>query len=133
MDFVSKDKRSTIMKSIRSSNTKPEISLRKFLFSHGIRYRINYKKLPGKPDIVLVKYKIAVFVHGCFWHQHDNCKITNKPSSNTIFWKKKFTSNMTRDKRNKEELKEGTYIKKTSWGIQPRRNVHGKLLHFAAF
>ena len=104
MDFVSKDKRSTIMKSIRSSNTKPEISLRKFLFSHGIRYRINYKKLPGKPDIVLVKYKIAVFVHGCFWHQHDNCKITNKPSSNTIFWKKKFTGNMTRDKRNKEEL-----------------------------
>jgi DNA mismatch endonuclease (patch repair protein) len=84
MDFITKEKRSKIMKSIKSKDTKPEVILRKFLFNSGLRYRVNYKQLPGKPDIVFVSKKIAIFIHGCFWHQHgDKCEITNKPTSNT--------------------------------------------------
>jgi len=100
MDFVTKKKRSKIMKSIKSRDTKPEIYLRKFLFSNGLRYKVAYKKLPGKPDITFVSKKLAIFVHGCFWHQHNNCKITNVPESNTGFWKVKFDANIKRDKNN---------------------------------
>jgi len=100
MDFVSQEKRTKIMKSIKSSDTKPEIILRKFLFNNGLRYKINYKGLSGKPDIVFVSRKLAIFVHGCFWHQHKNCEITNVPASNSRFWKKKFDANIKRDKNN---------------------------------
>ena len=106
MDFVSKSKRSKIMRSIKSRDTKPEVYLRKFLYANRLRYRVNYKKLPGKPDIVFVSKKLAIFVHGCFWHQHKNCDITNKPRSNTKFWKEKFTKNKERDKLNQAKLKE---------------------------
>jgi DNA mismatch endonuclease, patch repair protein len=106
MDFVSKKKRSKIMKSIKSKNTKPEIYLRKYLFSKGLRYKINYKKLPGKPDIVFVSSKLAIFVHGCFWHQHKDCEITNIPESNSVFWSNKFEKNIDRDIRNKDTIEE---------------------------
>ena len=106
MDFVSRSKRSKIMQSIKSRNTKPEVFLRKFLYANGLRYRINYKKLPGKPDIVFISKKLAIFVHGCFWHQHKICEITNKPQSNVEFWKEKFTRNKERDKLNQAKLKE---------------------------
>ena len=92
------------MKSIKSRNTKPEVFLRKFLYSKGLRYRINYKKLPGKPDIVLVSRKLAIFVHGCFWHQHKNCEITNIPKSNSEFWYNKFKINTKRDVKNRKEI-----------------------------
>lgn len=115
MDSISRDKRTRIMKSIKSSDTKPEIALRKFLFSKGIRYRINYKKLPGKPDIVIVKNKIAVFVHGCFWHQHKNCKITNSPSSNKAFWDKKFKENIKRDKNNLRSIYKMGWVPIVIW------------------
>ena len=100
MDFVSKEKRSKIMKSIKSRDTKPELYLRKFFFSKGLRYKVAYKTLPGKPDIAFVSKKLAIFVHGCFWHQHKNCKITNVPESNTGFWNVKFDANIKRDKNN---------------------------------
>ena len=100
MDFISKDKRSKIMRSIKSRDTKPEIYLRKFLFSKGLRYKVAYKKLSGKPDIAFVSKKLAIFVHGCFWDQHKNCEITNVPASNSRFWKKKFDANVQRDKNN---------------------------------
>ena len=82
MDIWDKKKRSEVMSKIRSKNTKPEILLRKALFAKGYRYRINDKRLPGKPDIVLPKYKTVIFVHGCFWHGHENCKIAHIPKSN---------------------------------------------------
>ena len=104
-DNLTPEKRTKIMKSIISDDTKPELVFRKYLFSKGFRYRKNYKKLPGRPDIVFIKKKIAIFVHGCFWHQHKNCKITNIPSSNTSFWKEKFAKNLERDKRNQKDLK----------------------------
>ena len=97
MDIWDKKKRSEVMSKIRSKNTKPEIMLRKALFAKGFRFRINYKKLPGKPDIVLPKYKTAIFVHGCFWHGHDNCAIFHIPKSNVEYWENKIAKNKERD------------------------------------
>ena len=105
-DNLTPEKRTEVMKSIISEGTKPELVLRRFLFAEGFRYRKNYKKLPGRPDIVFIKKKIAIFVHGCFWHQHKNCKITYKPRSNTLFWKEKSAKNLERDKRNQKDLRE---------------------------
>ena len=86
MDIWNKEKRSECMSRIRSKNTKPELALRKALFARGFRYRVNDKKLPGKPDIVLPKYKTVIFIHGCFWHGHEDCKYAYIPKTNTRFW-----------------------------------------------
>ena len=102
-DIFSQTKRSDIMSKISSKETKPEILVRKFLFSKGFRYRINVKTLPGKPDIVLPKYKTIIFVNGCFWHGH-NCKKGKLPSSNTDFWKEKISNNKSRDAKNSDLL-----------------------------
>ena len=102
-DIFSSQKRSDIMSKISGKNTKPEILVRKFLFSKGFRYRINVKTLPGKPDIVLPKYKTIIFVNGCFWHGH-NCKKGKLPSSNTDFWKEKISNNKSRDAQNSDLL-----------------------------
>jgi len=88
------------MSKIRSKNTKPEMTLRKALFARGFRYRVNVKKLPGKPDIVLRKYKTVIFIHGCFWHRHKGCKYAYTPKTNTEFWVDKTTSNNERDRKN---------------------------------
>lgn len=103
MDIWDKKKRSEVMSKIRSKNTKPEVLLRKALFAKGFRFRINYKKLPGKPDIVLPKYKTVIFVHGCFWHGHDNCAIFHIPKSNVEYWENKITRNKERDMMNIEK------------------------------
>lgn len=97
MDIWTKDKRSSVMSKIRSKNTKPEIILRKALFSKGFRYRIHDKNLPGKPDIVLPKYRTVIFVHGCFWHYHSDCKEGKVPKTNTKFWAEKLSKNIERD------------------------------------
>lgn len=108
MDIWSKDKRSEVMALVKSKNTKPEILVRKHLFSLGYRYRINVKNLPGKPDIVLPKYKTIIFVHGCFWHGHKiNGKYHRKiPQSNTEFWQTKIKNNAVRDIQNQKDLEE---------------------------
>ena len=96
------------MSRIRAEETKPEETVRKFLFSHGFRYRKNDKRYPGKPDIVLPKYRTIIFVHGCFWHGHENCKAAELPKTNIAFWKKKISDNKVRDQKNIETLrKEG--------------------------
>ena len=107
MDKISKEKRSKNMQKIKSFNTKPEIILRKLIFSMGYRYRIHYKKLPGKPDIVFPGKKKVIFVHGCFWHQHNaiNCRFKHNPKSNKVYWDEKFKKNNERDKRNQLKLK----------------------------
>ena len=97
MDSHSKEVRSYNMSQIRSTNSKPEILVRKYLFAKGLRYRKNVKKLPGKPDIVLKKYKTVVFVNGCFWHGHENCKYFVMPKSNTAYWQEKIHKNIERD------------------------------------
>ena len=114
-DNVTPEKRAKIMRSIISKSTKPELVLRRFLFSKGYRYRKNYNKLPGRPDIVFISRKIAIFVHGCFWHQHKDCEITNKPRSNTTFWKEKFSKNLERDKRIQKDLEDMGWDPKVIW------------------
>jgi DNA mismatch endonuclease (patch repair protein) len=102
-DIFSKQKRSDIMSHISGKETKPEILVRKFLFAKGFRFRKNVKELPGKPDIVLPKYKTVIFIHGCFWHGH-TCKRGALPTTNSEFWKAKIGGNTERDKRNISEL-----------------------------
>lgn len=94
------------MSRIPSKNTKPEETVRKYLFAHGFRYRKNVSKLPGKPDIVLPKHKTVIFVNGCFWHAHKGCKWFVSPKSNSEFWQKKFAYNTERDERNYNQLRE---------------------------
>jgi DNA mismatch endonuclease (patch repair protein) len=105
MDIYPEKKRSEIMSKISGKDTKPEIYVRKFLFSKGFRYRVNDKRYPGKPDIVLPKFKTIVFIHGCFWHGHTGCKASELPETRKDFWKKKIGDNITRDERNIEILK----------------------------
>ena len=92
------------MAAIKDKDTKPEILVRKFLFSKGLRYRLNNRKLPGSPDIVLKKYKTVIFVDGCFWHGHEGCKYFRLPKSNTSFWETKITRNIERDKETTQAL-----------------------------
>ncbi len=103
-DVLTKEQRHHCMSNVKSKNTKPEILVRKFLFSHGYRYRVNRKDLPGKPDIVLPKYKIVVFINGCFWHGHENCKYATIPETNHDFWFTKISGNVERDKLTREKL-----------------------------
>lgn len=97
MDKHSKETRSYNMSMIKSSGTKPEETVRKYLFSKGLRYCKNVKTLPGKPDIVLPKYKTIVFVNGCYWHGHKGCKYFVMPKTNVEFWTEKITKNIARD------------------------------------
>lgn len=104
MDIVSPAERSQIMAGIKDRNTKPEVFLRRLLYRAGFRFRLHRKDLPGRPDIVLPKYKTAIFINGCFWHGHKDCKHFRWPKSRTDFWKSKIESNVERDKRNLELL-----------------------------
>ena len=92
------------MSAIKSKNTKPEIEVRKLLHSLGYRFRLHRKDLPGTPDIVLPKYKTVIFVHGCFWHRHENCKYASIPKTRTEFWENKFKENIKRDQVNQNNL-----------------------------
>ena len=105
MDRISEAERSKNMKRIRSTNTQPEKIVRSFLHKNGFRFRLNCTKLPGKPDIVLHKYSTVIFVHGCFWHQHKNCKNARQPKSNQEYWRPKLQRNVERDKEVKRKLK----------------------------
>ena len=98
------EQRSRNMSAIKSKNTKPEIAVRKLLHSMGYRFRLHRKDLPGSPDIVLPKYKTVIFVHGCFWHRHENCKYASTPKTRQEFWEAKFRENINRDKLNQENL-----------------------------
>lgn len=98
-DSLTPSERSVRMSRIRGKDTVPELALRRELHRLGLRYRLHGASLPGRPDLVLRKYKAVVFVHGCFWHRHGGCKIASTPKSNTEFWLKKFEGNVARDKR----------------------------------
>jgi len=105
-DVHTKEQRSFNMSRIRSKDTKPEMLVRKFLHAHGFRFRLHVKDLPGKPDIVLPKYKTVIFVHGCFWHGHDSCYLFKWPKSRSEFWYQKINKNIARDRTNQEKLLE---------------------------
>lgn len=111
MDNFSKEKRSDIMSRVRGKNTKPEEVVRKYLFSKGFRYRKNDKRYPGKPDILLPKYRTAIFINGCFWHQHPDCAAATLPETNKDYWSKKLQRNVERDALQIRQLHEmGWYV-----------------------
>ena len=105
VDVMTPEERSRCMAAIKGKDTKPEMIVRKYLFSRGLRYRVNNRKLPGSPDIVLRKYKTVIFVDGCFWHGHEGCKYFRLPKSNVYFWKHKIAMNIARDYANTVDLK----------------------------
>jgi DNA mismatch endonuclease (patch repair protein) len=111
MDTVSKEQRSLNMSKIRSKDTLPELLIRKALWRMGYRYRLHCKKLPGKPDIVIVKHRIVIFVHGCFWHRHKNCIEASRPKTNSEYWETKIAKNVERNKKHKRE------IEKLGWKV----------------
>jgi DNA mismatch endonuclease (patch repair protein) len=104
-DVHDKETRSYNMSRIKSKDTKPEILVRKFLFKKGLRYRLHVKTLPGKPDLVFPKYKTCIFIHGCFWHHHKNCRKANIPKTNQAYWVPKIQRNLERDGRNMRQLR----------------------------
>lgn len=116
------------MSHIRSTNSKQEEIVRKYLFSQGLRYRKNVKKLPGCPDIVLPKYHTVIFVNGCFWHRHD-CSRFVWPSSNQDYWRPKILRNVERDKKNTEELKALGWNVITVWECELKRAVREENLN----
>ena len=105
-DIVDRKTRSRMMAGIKGKNTKPELIVRSFLHSSGYRYRIHFKDLPGCPDIVMRKFNLAIFVHGCFWHRHQRCKFATNPEQNSGKWQKKFKDNINRDKNNIGKLRD---------------------------
>lgn len=117
-DVHDADTRSYNMSCVKSKNTKPEIWVRKYLFAGGFRYRINVKKLPGTPDIVLPKYKTAIFVNGCFWHGHKNCRYFVIPKTRTEWWLDKINRNIDRDQANILALKKSGWRVITIWECQ---------------
>ena len=120
-DVHSKKQRSYNMSKIKSKNTKPEIKVRKFLHGEGFRYRLHRKDLPGKPDIVLPKYKTVIFVHGCFWHGHENCKYFVIPKTRTDWWLNKINKNIDNDKKAQQLLKENDWKVITIWECELKK------------
>ncbi|PVD53596.1 very short patch repair endonuclease [Terrimonas sp.] len=108
-DVHSKAVRSYNMSKIRSKNTRPELVVRKYLFAQGFRYRLHSKTLPGKPDIVLPKYRTAIFVHGCFWHGHEGCKYYVVPKTRTEWWLNKIGRNKQLDAENENKLRKSKW------------------------
>ena len=144
VDIYSRKARSLIMASISGQETKPEISARSFLFKQGFRFRKNVKSLPGKPDIVLPKYKSVIFVNGCFWHGHKKCKASTLPKTRKEFWTNKIKANIDRDKRTISELKKvgwkviiiwqceiNTVIKREKRFEKLRKEITGSLMNKA--
>ncbi|HAN19793.1 MAG: very short patch repair endonuclease [Bacteroidetes bacterium GWC2_33_15] len=121
-DVHSKKVRSFNMSMIKGKNTKPEMIVRKFLFAHGFRFRINDNKLLGKPDIVLPKYKTAIFVNGCFWHGHTNCKYSKIPRTRKEWWKNKIEATRKRDFKNYEALVINNWDVKIIWECELKTN-----------
>lgn len=103
-DKLTREKRSWNMSRIRGKDTEIEIKVRKYLFSRGFRFRKNVTNMPGKPDIVLPKYKTVIFIHGCYWHRHAGCKNCTTPNTNREFWLEKFEKNIQNDSKHQQEL-----------------------------
>lgn len=127
-DKHSKEVRSYNMSRIRSKDTKPEEMVRKYLFAQGFRYRKNDVRLPGKPDIVLPKYKTVIFVNGCFWHKHENCKYFVWPKNNATFWKNKIQNNVRRDSYNCQLLEQEGWSVLNIWECELKKQVFSETM-----
>jgi len=124
------EQRSRNMSAIKSKNTKPEIKVRKILHSMGYRFRLHSKDLPGSPDIVLPKYKTVIFVHGCFWHRHENCKYASTPKTRKDFWNKKFKENIKRDLEIQDKIKNLDWRSVVIWECETKNieNLRDKII-----
>ncbi len=120
MDTRTEKQRSKIMAAVRSKNTGPELRVRRYLWSKGLRYRVNVASLPGTPDIVLSRHKLAIFVHGCFWHSHAGCPRGKLPKSRTDYWSNKVDANKARDTKIKETLEQDGWRHLVVWECQIR-------------
>ena len=127
-DVHSKEVRSYNMSKIKGKDTKPEMLVRKFLFANGFRYRLHDKKLPGKPDIVLTKYKTVIFVHGCFWHGHEGCKYFVVPKTRTEWWLNKINHNIENDQKANISLQNEGWKVLTIWECYLKNNKKEKTL-----
>lgn len=114
-DIVTRETRSRMMSGIRGRDTKPELAVRRFLHGRGLRYRLHVNGLPGRPDIVLPQHRIAVFVHGCFWHRHPGCRFAYTPKSRQEFWLTKLESNVVRDQRDQQQLRDLDWRVEVVW------------------
>ena len=123
VSHTDKETRSAIMSKVRSKDTKPEIEVRKALHRAGFRFRLHRSDLPGKPDLVFPRFRLALFVHGCFWHRH-GCKRTTMPVTNKEFWSKKFCRTVERDQRTPKELKEFGWATTVIWECQLETGIN---------
>jgi DNA mismatch endonuclease (patch repair protein) len=121
-DHVTKEKRSWLMSQVKGKNTTPELIVRKYLHKNGLRYSLHKKDLPGKPDIVLSKYRTTIFVNGCFWHGHEGCKKARLPKTRTEWWERKMASNKQKDKKNKTALKREGWNVIVIWQCKLQKN-----------
>lgn len=133
MDVLSHNDRHKNMSAIRSKNTKPELLVRHYLWSRGFRYRLNNPRLPGHPDLVLRKYRTCIFVNGCFWHGHENCKFFKMPKTNTDFWQKKISRNRERDREEQQQLARMGWHCITIWECELKKDKRDKTLESLAF
>lgn len=127
-DVHNKKTRSYNMSRIKGKNTKPEMLVRKFLHENGFRYRLNFSKLPGKPDIVLPKYKTVIFINGCFWHGHKGCKFFVIPKTRTKWWTEKINGTIKRDEIKIKELEIIGWVVKTLWECELKPDIRAKTL-----
>ena len=124
-DSLAKERRSWNMSRIRGRNTGPELRLRSLLHRAGFRFRLHAKQLPGSPDVVLPKYRTAIFVHGCFWHRHPGCRNATMPSTRREFWREKFDGNVSRDLRNQAALVAAGWTVLTIWECELKADAEG--------
>lgn len=122
VDTLTKEARSALMAKVRGKDTKPELVVRRTLHALGYRYRLQAQELPGRPDIVMRPRQKAIFVHGCFWHRHPDCRLASTPKTRTEFWKRKFEANVERDRRNIEVLVADGWRVLIVWECQTRKN-----------
>lgn len=130
---MTKEQRHHCMAAIHGKGTKPELTVRKFLFAQGFRYRLNHPRLPGHPDIVLRRYHTVIFVNGCFWHGHEDCSMYVMPKTNTEYWRTKIQRNRERDKREQQRLAEMGWHCITVWECQLKPAVRQQTLNALAF
>lgn len=130
-DTLTSERRSWNMSRIRGRNTGPELRLRSLLHRAGFRFRLHAKQLPGRPDVVLPRYRTAIFVHGCFWHRHPGCRNATTPSTRREFWQEKFDSNVNRDARNRVALEAAGWTVLTVWECELKADAEGVVRRLA--
>ena len=133
MDKLTEQQRHANMAAIHGKDTKPEMVVRKWLWGRGFRYRLNHPRLPGKPDIVMRKYRTCIFVNGCFWHGHEGCQYYTVPKTNTEFWVNKVRRNKERDSKVQRELAAMGWHSITIWECELKPNVREKTLESLAY